>query len=103
MSYCRWSSDGFRSDVYVYESVYDCWTVHVAGRRRIGLDTLPQDPYDLLANCKSKEDIPENWQDIYRAYHDALRALPMEDINLPYAGKTFDLPTPGEAASKLRE
>lgn len=32
MSYCRWSSDNWKSDVYVYEG--DCWVIHVAGRRR---------------------------------------------------------------------
>lgn len=34
MSYCRWSSDHFECDVYVYESVSGGWTTHVAGRRR---------------------------------------------------------------------
>lgn len=33
MSYCRWSSDGFQCDVYVYESA-DGYVTNVAGRRR---------------------------------------------------------------------
>lgn len=34
MSYCRWSSDHFECDAYVYEDVSGGWTTHVAGRRR---------------------------------------------------------------------
>jgi len=34
MSYCRWSSDNWMSDVYVYESCFDKFVIHVAGRRR---------------------------------------------------------------------
>jgi hypothetical protein len=33
MSYCRFSSDNFKSDVYVYESCYGGFDVHVAGNR----------------------------------------------------------------------
>lgn len=34
MSYCRFSSDGFQSDVYVYESCHGGFTTYVAARRR---------------------------------------------------------------------
>jgi len=34
MSYCRWSTDNFRCDLYCYEDVSGGWTTHVAGRRR---------------------------------------------------------------------
>ncbi len=30
MSYCRWSSDNMKSDVYAYES-YEGYTVHMQG------------------------------------------------------------------------
>lgn len=33
MSYARFSSDDFRSDVYAYESVYGGISIHVAGNR----------------------------------------------------------------------
>ena len=33
MSYCRWSSDDFQCDVYVYESVAGGFVTHVAANR----------------------------------------------------------------------
>jgi hypothetical protein len=35
MAYCRWSSDNWRSDVYVYESDQGI-AIHVAGMRYVG-------------------------------------------------------------------
>jgi hypothetical protein len=34
MAYCRWSSDFFECDAYVYEDVNGGWTTHIAGRRQ---------------------------------------------------------------------
>lgn len=34
MSYCRWSSDDWQCDVYVYEDVGGWWQTYVAGRKR---------------------------------------------------------------------
>ena len=97
MSYCRWSSDNWKCDVYVYEDVNGGWTTHVAGRRRLKLDTLPQSPYDLLTGGS----VPENWNEIYRTYHDALGKLPFEDITLPHAGDSFNDPMPSDCADRL--
>lgn len=36
MSYCRFSSDDGKSDVYVYHSVQGGYVTHVAGRRSTG-------------------------------------------------------------------
>ena len=33
MSYCRWSCDSFRCDIYAYEA-HGGWTIHVAVRKR---------------------------------------------------------------------
>ena len=42
MSYCRWSCDDFRSDVYCYESYYGGFVTCVAGRRYVGhIESLP--------------------------------------------------------------
>jgi len=95
MSYCRWSSDDFKCDVYVYEDVSGGWTTHIAGRRRIGLETLPPNPYTREALEDPK------WNDMYKAYHLAVGSLPMEDITLPHAGETFHDPSPGECADHL--
>lgn len=41
MSYCRWSSDGFRCDIYAYASCEGGVTVHVARRRQRGWYNVP--------------------------------------------------------------
>lgn len=35
MSWCRWSTNGFRCDLYIYDSVGDFVSVNVAGRRKL--------------------------------------------------------------------
>ena len=36
MSYCRFSSDDYGCDAYVYEDVSGGFTIHLAGRRYLG-------------------------------------------------------------------
>lgn len=96
MAYCRWSSDDFRSDVYTYEHCDGSWTTHVAGRRRIGLEQLPESPYTREALQRS------DWKDLYKSYHEVLQSLPFEDITLPHVGETFKDDSPQECADRLR-
>lgn len=97
MSYCRWSSDG--SDVYVYEDVNGGWTTHIAGRRRLNLDTLPEDPLTYEAISKMGQD----WADNYKKYHAILDTLPFEDIVLPHAGESFNDLTALDCAVRLEQ
>ena len=91
MSYCRWSSDNWRCELYCYEDISGGYTTHVAGRKRIGLETLPPNPLvELIENAEGE--IKDGWNDRYRTHHDALMALPLEDITLPHAGETFNDP-----------
>lgn len=53
MSYCRWSSDNWKSDVYVYEG--DGWVIHVAGRRR-KRSPIPEIPLHRLPTFGAKHD-----------------------------------------------
>lgn len=87
MSYCRWSSDNWKCDLYCYKDVHGGWTTHVAGRRRVGLDQLPPDPLLLLTagGIDSGE-----WHKKYVEHHAILESLPFEEITLPYAGATFN-------------
>ncbi len=96
MSYCRWSSDGYKCDVYVYEDVHGGWTTHVAGRKKAGLDTLPPDPLTLIGNMHSEE-----WLEAYRSFHEAYERLPFVDHAMAGAGETFNDDTPGECADRL--
>lgn len=77
MSYCRWSSDNFQCDVYVYEDCAGGWTTHVAGRRK-------NPDFDPTADTSIEE-----WGDGYT------------DIALPFANESFNDPTPGECADRL--
>lgn len=93
MAYCRWSSDNFQCDVYVYEDVKGGWTTHVAGSRRKYLYTLPPglpDDAEPLAAFK-------RWKLVMNAQHDLI------GIDLPHAGETFNDPTPWACAQRLKE
>jgi hypothetical protein len=98
MSYVRWSSDGFRSDVYAYADAGGGFTLHIAGRRRLGLDELGPNPMEELgsptfdAAAVSKR---------YRVWMDALTVLPFEDIDHPDASETFNFATLAELRDKL--
>lgn len=98
MSYCRWSSDNWKSDIYTYAHVDGTWITHVAGRRRLNLDKLPPSPYSLLNKGLSRNDF------IAAAllYHDTLDNLPFVDIELPHAGETFKDASPRACADTLR-
>ncbi|SRR5258708_2167503 len=78
MSYCRWSSDNWKSDLYCYESVHGGWYTHVAGMRYVG--EAPSIDWRAAPS-------------IVDAAHKAVRAF-MENcerasIGLPHDGETF--------------
>lgn len=92
MSYCRWSSDNWRSDVYTYAHVDGTWTTHVASRKRIG--ELPEHPgWD--------EPIDNDWLRRAKAHSDAVSASELVPIGLPHDGKTFKDAGPLECAATL--
>jgi hypothetical protein len=121
MSYCRFSSDNFMSDVYVYEDCMGGWTTHVAGNRLI-LPPIPCLPISWLIRCDSKVKIdPETRKVIYPNWWRALTSpigcrlfswshrlhlwsvgrWPRRSIELPYAGDRCNDPTPGACADRL--
>lgn len=51
MSYCRWSSDNFKCDVYVYADVSGGWTTHV--KRDSSLDFNVETPGECAARLMS--------------------------------------------------
>jgi hypothetical protein len=91
MSYCRWSSDNWQSDVYVYES--DCgWQTHVAGMKRISDTPCPALP--------GVDDI-----DVFMAAH-AMQMAWVEQsklvpIGLPHDNESFIDCCPGDCAERL--
>lgn len=77
MSYCRFSSDNFKSDVYVYADIAGGWTTHVAHSR-----------------------LTKPWNG---SCDDALLELRFKPIGLPMDGQMFNDPTPSACADRLRE
>lgn len=97
MSYCRWSSNDFDCDLYIYESCDDEWVIHVAGRRPlIDRSTLPP-------KVHPSEDVEGRFAR-HRAVMDLLEAdHDWENIALPYVGETLRLETAAECADKVEE
>lgn len=99
MSYCRFSSENFGSDVYVYESCYGGWTTHVASRRRV----IPPIP-DLPLSLSFKP--PRFYFSIWSWWHKhlhlrSLDLIPLRPIGLPHDGDGFGDDTPGACADRL--
>ena len=98
MSYCRWSSDDFESDLYIYESI-EGFQVHVASNRH-NIDRSGLPPVKELGE--------EGWIEAWLARHAAVQELvsdaPLEKIDLPQAGGSFrHFDTGWEAADKVAE
>lgn len=89
MSYCRWSSDDFRCDLYCYEDVAGGWTTHVAGNRILG--DIPHEDWKLLATGRT-EDAKEFMRQ-HRAQSDFLKTAQRAPIGLPHDGQSFNDPT----------
>lgn len=79
MSYCRWSCDNFRCDLYTYESD-DGFVIHVAGNRIVG--DIPSVP-DILTSPAVE------YVAAYQARAQFLKTAEREPITLPHAGETI--------------
>ena len=94
MSYCRWSSDCFQCDVYVYES--DCgFEIHVAVARHVSETPRPE-----LKENPSVDDTVDYYMACLNWAKNAEVTAP---IGLPFDGESFCFSTPKEAAEKLIE
>lgn len=94
MSYCRFSSDDFQCDVYVYEDCMGGFTTHVAGRRVVYKEALPpRVPLD-------KEHI-----DAFVAREvrigEMVDAATRVEIGLPHDGESFNDPDAAACAERL--
>ncbi|HCA5794773.1 hypothetical protein N7714_23910 [Pseudomonas aeruginosa] len=83
MSYCRWSSDDFQCDVYVYESVAGGFVTQVAANRVVFKEELPaQIPFE-----------PEYVKEYLERHHKVMAMVGAADrvqIGLPHDGDSFD-------------
>ncbi len=93
MSYCRWSSDDWSCDVYVYESVGDFWSINVARHRYVG-DMPEADKY--WSDGKLEKFFVAHQQQM-----DFLETAEMVAIGLSHDGESFEVDSPQEAADIL--
>ena len=93
MSYCRWSSDDYGCDLYVYEGEVG-WVTHVAARRYVFASPLPPPvPMDSL----------EKWVARHQKVMELLEDAELKPIGLDYDGQTFVDSTPLECAQRLQQ
>jgi len=100
MSYCRWSSNDFQCDVYVYESD-EGFVIHVASNKITWLVDLP--PH---YNWEEGEFDFHQWYERHRITMDLMddeTSHSRAPIGLPHDGETFVEDSPGRAAVKLAE
>jgi hypothetical protein len=93
MSYCRWSSDDFRCDVYCYCDGSG-WRIYVAGRRHVPVEPLP-DP--------APEGDTDAWVERMVRVSQMIQDATLVDIGGPLDGESYHEPTPGDAADRLEE
>ena len=91
MSYCRFSSDNWKSDIYCYEHCQGYYQIHIAKKRIKG--TIP--PLQFEDNII--------FLDSYRKQRKALDRAKREEIKLPHAGEDFSFLTPAETVNFLKE
>ena len=98
MSYCRWSSDSFKSDLYVYAHVDGFYSINIADNRLVG-DNRPEE-------LPTQNMTQDEW-DAYFAAHTAalmkwLDTAAHEKIDLPYAGESFAEASAADAVDRLK-
>lgn len=87
--------DGNTSDLYIYESVYDCVTIHVANRRRVGIQDAPHPP--SIKSCSVEEWLEH--EQVYRSWLEMHEDFQV--IGLPHDGASFDFKDPDELKQVL--
>lgn len=92
MSYCRFSSDNWKSDIYCYEHCDGHFQIHVADSRHVGdIPSLP------AIGSVSDHD----WLAANKAQMDFLATAEREDIDLPHSGGSFSEATAEACALRL--
>lgn len=119
MSYCRFSSNNWMCDVYVYDDVSGGWTTHVAARKR-AIPPIPDLPYGLLPSFGGKWDretrrvvYPSPWRAVagrvvgriaqgwYRLHMWSLHLIPLRPIGLAHDGARFNDASAADCADRL--
>jgi hypothetical protein len=94
MSYCRFSSDDFASDIYCFEHCDGYFQIYVAGNRVVPCEPFPPRVEMTAANVDA---YVARHQEVMRILDASLRA----EIGLPYDGESFSLPDAATCADQL--
>lgn len=97
MAYCRWSTDLGRCDIYAYADVAGGFTVRVAAQRR----SIPADWFDPFKDVLDGKIHAAEWADRANAMYREISYLPLNDIDAPSAGKSFNVATLGDLKELL--
>ena len=92
MSYCRFSSANWKSDVYIYDGSEGI-TIHVASFRYKGY-------ISKIPNILDTE--PKAWREAYKKHHRCLAKCRQVNIDHELAGSTTYHRTVKEAVAELR-
>lgn len=110
MSYCRFSNDDFRCDVYAYESCHGGFVVHVAGNKVRGWIPriwIPPRAWILQAKDPSRFKRMRYWVAsrlswlTYRIQMRYLDLAPRRALGLAFDGKSFDDSDAAACADRL--
>lgn len=96
MSYCRFSCNNWKSDVYVYEDVSGGFTTHVARSRRT-LPIIPDAPLSLAGGSVGRW----VWLLWHRLHMWSLSVTPLRKIGGANDGENFNDETASECAKTL--
>lgn len=99
MSYCRWSTDDYQCDVYVYEHVGGWWQIHVASNRRTPKEPFP--PKVKFTDGGTEQEWKQ-WHDRANTVSDMLDSAERKRIGLSCDGANFQCGTPGQCAEVLK-
>lgn len=100
MSYCRWSSQNFKSDLYCYQSKFG-YEIHVGSMRIIG--ELPPVDMNLILGDNITEENKKLWLAQNKVRDAYFKTCKREKIGLPSDGESFTLDTLDEFKDKLLE
>ncbi len=83
MSYCRFSTDDYQCDFYVFEACHGGFSLSLAKKRYI-LNNIP---------AVVSMDNVEKWVDRHKLIMSMVKVANVIDIDLPYAGEMFSYDT----------
>ncbi len=92
MAYCRWSTDDFQCDLYVYEHVHGGWAIHVASHR-----IIPQEPFPPALTIEDPGFV-DRWEKVRKILDEGEHVK----IGLPFDGKSFYPQEKGETVEILK-